>query len=266
MELAHLPYKKATYEDYVGERALKRFGKKKWRKKVAKVIDALDRRPRARRHRHRRRERKETRPTSTVVSRGRQRERVRRRFSSLGANERTSGVSSSSCHPERSEARTVQRSRRTPAWAALGDHYDAIRNVHLRDLFADDPKRGERLNAEAAGIYLDYSKNRVTDETIKLLLHLAEQSGLRERIDAMFRGEKINVIGEPRGAARRAARAEGRVDRRRRRERRAGRARRARQDERLRRPRSQRRLDRVTPASASATSSTSASAAPISVR
>ena len=68
-----------------------------------------------------------------------------------------------------------------------------MRDRHLRELFADDPGRGERLTAEAAGLFLDYSKNRVTDETLKLLVQLAEESGLRERIDAMFRGEKINV-------------------------------------------------------------------------
>ncbi len=99
----------------------------------------------------------------------------------------------SSCHPERSEARSAERSRRTPAWDALGDHYEAIRNVHLRDLFAQDPKRGDRMNAEAAGVYLDYSKHRITDETIALLLRLAGEARLRERIDAMFAGEKINV-------------------------------------------------------------------------
>src|SRR5579872_837679 len=80
-----------------------------------------------------------------------------------------------------------------PAWLALEEHYQKIRDVHLRALFADDPGRGERMAVEAAGIYLDYSKNRVTDETMRLLLALAESSGLRERIDAMFRGEKINV-------------------------------------------------------------------------
>jgi len=80
-----------------------------------------------------------------------------------------------------------------PAWAALGDHYEKIRDVHLRTLFERDPKRGERLTAEAAGVFLDYSKNRVTDETLDLLLRLAEESGLRARIDAMFGGEKINV-------------------------------------------------------------------------
>jgi glucose-6-phosphate isomerase len=80
-----------------------------------------------------------------------------------------------------------------PAWKALQAHYATMHGVHLRRLFADDPGRGERLTAEAAGIYLDYSKNRVTDETLKLLVQLAEESGLRARIDAMFRGEKINV-------------------------------------------------------------------------
>jgi glucose-6-phosphate isomerase len=79
------------------------------------------------------------------------------------------------------------------AWKALEAHYAKIRELHLRRLFAEDPKRGQRLTAEAVGIYLDYSKNRITDETVRLLLQLAEESGLRSRIDAMFRGEKINV-------------------------------------------------------------------------
>ena len=79
------------------------------------------------------------------------------------------------------------------AWKALQTNYEQVRGLHLRKLFADDPKRGERMTAEAAGIFLDYSKNRVTDETLKLLLELAEESGLRARIDAMFRGEKINT-------------------------------------------------------------------------
>jgi glucose-6-phosphate isomerase len=79
------------------------------------------------------------------------------------------------------------------AWRTLRTHYKKVRELHLRNLFADDPKRGERMTAETAGIFLDYSKNRITDQTIKLLIKLAGQSGLRERIDAMFRGEKINV-------------------------------------------------------------------------
>jgi glucose-6-phosphate isomerase len=80
-----------------------------------------------------------------------------------------------------------------PAWKALEAHCQQVRHLHLRELFADDPDRGERMTAEAAGIYLDYSKNRITDETLNLLLQLAEESGLRARIDAMFQGEKINL-------------------------------------------------------------------------
>jgi glucose-6-phosphate isomerase len=86
-----------------------------------------------------------------------------------------------------------QRLTDRPAWKALEAHFAAIRGVHLRKLFADDPGRGERLTAETSGIYLDYSKNRVTDETMRLLLRLAEECGLRERIAAMFSGERINV-------------------------------------------------------------------------
>ena len=78
-------------------------------------------------------------------------------------------------------------------WKSLAAHYQKVRELHLRKLFADDPKRGERMTAEAVGLYLDYSKNRITDETLKLLVQLADESGLRERIDSMFRGEKINV-------------------------------------------------------------------------
>jgi glucose-6-phosphate isomerase len=79
------------------------------------------------------------------------------------------------------------------AWKALQTHYDKVRALHLRKLFADDPKRGERMTAEAVGLFLDYSKNRITDETVKLLIELAEESGLQSRIDAMFQGEKINT-------------------------------------------------------------------------
>lgn len=78
-------------------------------------------------------------------------------------------------------------------WKALKDHYRRMKRVHLRTLFAEDPCRGERLAIEAQGIYLDYSKNRVTDDTMRLLIELAESSGLRTRIEAMFKGEKINV-------------------------------------------------------------------------
>jgi len=103
---------------------------------------------------------------------------------------------------------------RRKAWKALTAHYKALRQVHLRQLFADDPGRGRRLCAEGAGVCLDYSKNRVTDETLALLVQLAEESGLRARIEAMFGGEKINVTEDravlhvalraPRGAVIRA--------------------------------------------------------------
>src|SRR5580693_4208605 len=93
----------------------------------------------------------------------------------------------------RSEISRTQSTGKHAVWRALEDHYGAMRGRHLRDLFADDPARGERMTAEAAGVFLDYSKNRIDDETLRLLVELAEQCGLRERIDAMFRGEKINV-------------------------------------------------------------------------
>src|SRR5216117_3646744 len=85
--------------------------------------------------------------------------------------------------------KTVKRE----AWKALESHYKKVSTLHLRQLFAEDPKRGDRMAVEAVGLYLDYSKNRVTDETLKLLLQLAEESSLPARINAMFRGEKINV-------------------------------------------------------------------------
>src|SRR5947209_1268753 len=82
---------------------------------------------------------------------------------------------------------------RRPAWAALTAHYQTAKNLHLRELFASDPGRGTRLTAEAVGIFVDYSKNRVTDETLKLLFALANESDLKGRINAMFSGEKINI-------------------------------------------------------------------------
>ena len=88
---------------------------------------------------------------------------------------------------------TIKPLTQRPAWKALATHHKQIKNLHLRKLFAADSKRGERMTVEAAGLYLDYSKNRITDPTLKMLLQLAKESGLRERIDAMFSGEKINT-------------------------------------------------------------------------
>ena len=91
------------------------------------------------------------------------------------------------------DPQTQQPCTERAAWKALVAHHQKIRDLHLRKLFADDPTRGERMTAEAVGLFFDYSKNRVTDETLKLLVQLADESGLRERIDSMFRGEKINI-------------------------------------------------------------------------
>src|SRR5208337_3567378 len=106
---------------------------------------------------------------------------------------------------------TVEPLTASKAWKALQSHYEQVRDAQLRELFEADPKRGERLTVEAVGLFLDYSKNRITDETIKLLIELAEESGLQSRIDAMFRGDKINftegravlhtALRAPRGAS-----------------------------------------------------------------
>jgi glucose-6-phosphate isomerase len=91
------------------------------------------------------------------------------------------------------QAQVKKRTIKQSVWKALASHYKTVSKLHLRQLFADDPKRGQRMAVEATGLYLDYSKNRITDETLKLLLQLAEESGLRARIEAMFNGEKINI-------------------------------------------------------------------------
>ena len=93
----------------------------------------------------------------------------------------------------RVEAITSRPAVKRQAWKNLGSHYKKVREYHLRHLFAEDPKRGTRMLAEALGLYLDYSKNRITGETLNLLIRLAEESRLQERIEAMFRGEKINL-------------------------------------------------------------------------
>jgi glucose-6-phosphate isomerase len=95
--------------------------------------------------------------------------------------------------PQTQAEQALEPLTKRAAWKKLQAHYKKIREVHLRSLFADDPKRGERMTLDAVGIFLDYSKNRITDQTIKILLQLAAESGLRSRIDAMFRGDKINI-------------------------------------------------------------------------
>ena len=88
---------------------------------------------------------------------------------------------------------SIQPLTARPAWKAIKDHFDQIKSLHLRELFAADAKRGERFTVDDVGIFLDYSKQRINDDTLRLLVQLAEQSGLRDRIDAMFRGERINI-------------------------------------------------------------------------
>src|SRR5579859_5996179 len=87
----------------------------------------------------------------------------------------------------------IQPLTKLKAWKSLKTHQKQINKLHLRDLFAKDPKRGERFACSGAGLYLDYSKNRINDQTLKLLLQLAREAGLKAKIDAMFRGDKINV-------------------------------------------------------------------------
>src|SRR6201993_4842126 len=100
------------------------------------------------------------------------------------------GIMSMAANPQ---PQAKKRVTKPSAWKALAAHYKTISKLHLRQLFAEDPKRGQRMAIEAVGLYLDYSKNRVTDQTLELLLQLAAESGLRGRIDAMFSGEKINI-------------------------------------------------------------------------
>jgi glucose-6-phosphate isomerase len=92
-----------------------------------------------------------------------------------------------------SSTKTIEPLTKRKAWKALAAHFKKAKDLHLRDLFAADPKRGEKMTLQAAGLYLDYSKNRVTEETLKLLFQLATESGLKQRIDSMFKGEKINI-------------------------------------------------------------------------
>src|SRR6266852_7319331 len=89
-----------------------------------------------------------------------------------------------------------KRAIKQAAWKALTSQYNTVSKLHLRQLFADDPKRGQRMAVEAVGLYLDYSKNRVTDDTLRLLVQLAAESGLQVRVEAMFRGETFNITAK----------------------------------------------------------------------
>src|SRR6476659_6354293 len=116
-----------------------------------------------------------------------------RRFSRAGCSTCPGPPADRTEHPGGTSPMPTIPLRERPSWKALEQHYAEVGGQHLRDLFAADPGRGERLTAEAAGLYLDYSKNRITDETLRLLFSLARESGLEARRDAMLRGEKINT-------------------------------------------------------------------------
>jgi glucose-6-phosphate isomerase len=196
MELGHLPYRDGTFEEYVGLRGLQAHGLGQWRRDVedvvSRLIAALE-------------------PEDVVLGGGnvhqldtlpsgcRAGDNANAFLGGLRLWEQTQdGLTASQ---ELTASQAVKGRAMTgmlpltarQSWEALQAHQEKIRSLHLRTLFADDATRGERLTAEAVGIYLDYSKNRVTDETVTLLCRLAEESGLRDRIDAMFRGDKINL-------------------------------------------------------------------------
>ncbi|GMU35598.1 MAG: hypothetical protein AMXMBFR20_34690 [Planctomycetia bacterium] len=203
MELAHLPYKKSTFEDYVSADSKERRGIQKWRKHVAKVVARLT---------------SALQPNDVVLGGGnvseldelppgcragdnanafvggfRMWENRRDSNPSPVPPTFTENLPETVAPNKDGRSADISYFAQRPAWKALECHRQAVCNVHLRTLFADDPTRGERLTAEAVGLYLDYSKNRITDETLRLLLQLAEQSGVRAKIDAMFRGDKINI-------------------------------------------------------------------------
>ncbi len=192
MELAHLPYKKATFEDYVGLRGLEKYGKKKWRRHVADVVERLV---------------AAIEPDEVVLGGGNV-HKLKKLPPGCRAGDNDNAFEGGFrlWNPAKASTRSNKplkgiinmKSNLKPltqraAWKSLAAHGKQIKKLHLRKLFADDAKRGERFTAEAAGLFLDYSKNRITEKTLKLLLQLARESNLRAKMDAMFGGEKINV-------------------------------------------------------------------------
>src|SRR4029453_7126019 len=190
MELGHLPYRDATFEHYVGLRGLQANGLAQWRRDVedcvAGLIAGLE-------------------PEEVVLGGGNVHQLETLPPRCRAGDNADAFVGGFRLWDVTDDGPRGSKRMKGPAmtatlpltarqsWKALQAHQGRIAERHLRTLFASDKTRGERLTAEAVGIYLDYSKNRVTDETITLLCRLAEESGLRERIDAMFRGDKINL-------------------------------------------------------------------------
>ena len=189
MELGHLPYRAGTFEEYVGLHALQEHGLTRWQRDVEDVVSRLM---------------AALQPEDVVLGGGNVHQLDTlppgcragdNANAALGGFRLWEQWQDEPTAPAEMKGRTmtgVSPLIMQPAWKALAAHHEKIRELHLRQLFAADATRGERLTAEAVGIYLDYSKNRVTDETLALLGRLAEESGLRERIDGMFRGDKIN--------------------------------------------------------------------------
>jgi glucose-6-phosphate isomerase len=184
LELGHQPFRKGTYEYYVGQRGFKRLGRKKWQQHVedgvAHLIAALH-------------------PDDVVLG-GDNAEKLREIPPGCRVGDNTQAfLGGLRLWEDKGTARQTQMTEGNllrnagPAWQALAAHYEQVRGLHLRQLFAGDSSRGERLTAEAVGLYLDYSKHRITDETLRLLLQLAEEAGLSGHIDAMFRGDTINL-------------------------------------------------------------------------
>jgi glucose-6-phosphate isomerase len=190
MELGHLPYRNGTFEAYVGLHGLQAHGLTQWRRDVEDVVSRL---------------KAALQPEDVVLGGGNVHQletlppgcRAGDNGNAfLGGfrlwEQAPNGPAGSDGRRGRAMTGTLPLTARQ-SWKALQAHQEKIRALHLRTLFADDPTRGERLTEEAVGIYLDYSKNRVTEETLTLLCRLAEESGLRQRIDAMFRGDRINL-------------------------------------------------------------------------
>lgn len=202
MELGHLPYRNGTYEKYLGNGGLKRRGKAKWRRSVTDVVTILA---------------AALEPTDVVIGGGNASKlkklpegcrlgnnanafvggfRLWEPAAQAAAAPLVAGHSAAgepTLFAGTAESAKPGGLTALPSWAALGRHDKMVRGLHLRTLFEDDTERGPRLATEADGVYPDYSKNRITQETLSLLLRLADESGLQARIDAMFSGEAINV-------------------------------------------------------------------------
>jgi glucose-6-phosphate isomerase len=190
MELGHLPYRDGTFEEYVGVHGLQEHGLTQWRRDVEDVVGRLV---------------AALQPEDVVIGGGDVHQLATLPPGCRAGDNENAFLGGFRLWERANDGLNASEDMKGPAvmgmlpltarqsWKALQAHHENIRELHLRTLFADDRTRGERLTAEAAGIYLDYSKNRVTDETLALLCRLAEEADLRGRIDAMFRGDKINL-------------------------------------------------------------------------